>query len=109
MARYDYRCPSCNITFEVEHGMLEHPDVKCPTCGKSALRVFDPSGIVFKGSGFYNTDERGSSHATEGTTSLAKTGEKHIKKHEESPSTLAKSADKPAAPAKAPEKVAAAE
>ena len=38
MARYDYHCPSC---------------------GREAERVFDPSGIVFKGSGFYNTDQRG--------------------------------------------------
>ena len=43
MARYDYKCPSCGSTFEVEHPM----------------RVFETSGIVFKGSGFYNTDQKG--------------------------------------------------
>ena len=39
--------------------MSAHPKVSCPSCGHEAERVFDPSGIVFKGSGFYNTDQRG--------------------------------------------------
>ncbi len=61
MARYDYHCPGCGATFEVEHPMSAHPTVSCPSCGREAERVFDPSGIVFKGSGFYNTDQRGTS------------------------------------------------
>lgn len=65
MARYDYHCPTCDTTFEVEHPMSAHPKVKCPSCGGKAERVFDPSGIVFKGSGFYNTDQRGSSKPKE--------------------------------------------
>ena len=60
MARYDYRCPACDITFEVEHPMTAHPTVRCPSCGGEAQRVFEASGISFKGSGFYNTDQRGS-------------------------------------------------
>ena len=58
MARYDYRCPSCGLTFEVEHPMGERPRIVCPDCGAEAARVFDASGIVLKGTGFYNTDER---------------------------------------------------
>lgn len=58
MARYDYHCPSCGALFEFEHPMGERPRVVCPSCGSEAERVFDPSGIVFKGSGFYNTDMR---------------------------------------------------
>ena len=108
MARYDYRCPACDIVFEVTHGMLEHPQVTCPDCGGPAMRVFDPSGIVLKGSGFYNTDQRGKKGGTEGTgaresTELAKTssGTKDIaKKDTGGKKDLAKAADKPAAPAK---------
>ena len=59
MARYDYHCPSCNASFEVEHPMSAHPKVNCPKCGHEAERVFETSGIVFKGSGFYNTDQKG--------------------------------------------------
>ncbi len=58
MARYDYHCPACDATFEVEHPMSTRPKVVCPSCGSEAERLFDPSGIVFKGSGFYNTDQR---------------------------------------------------
>ena len=59
MARYDYRCTGCGNVFEVEHPMSEHPSITCPECGKPAERVFSASGISFKGSGFYNTDQRG--------------------------------------------------
>lgn len=58
MARYDYRCPTCETVFEVEHPMSEHPLVTCPACGAEAQRVFAASGISFQGSGFYNTDHR---------------------------------------------------
>jgi putative FmdB family regulatory protein len=61
MARYDYRCTSCGKVFEVTHGMRERPEVVCPDCGAAASRAFSASGIVLKGSGFYNTDQRGSS------------------------------------------------
>ncbi len=58
MARYDYKCPACGTTFEVEHPMSAHPKVSCPKCGHEAQQVFEPYGINFKGSGFYNTDQR---------------------------------------------------
>ena len=58
MARYDYKCPTCDMVFEVEHPMSEHPEIRCPQCGKPAQRVFSTSGIVFEGHGFYNTDQR---------------------------------------------------
>lgn len=60
MARYDYHCPSCGSTFEVEHPMGAHPKIVCPTCGNEAQRVFSASGISFNGSGFYNTDQKNS-------------------------------------------------
>lgn len=59
MARYDYKCTKCGHEFEVEHPMSENPEVSCPKCGSSAERVFEASGIVFSGSGFYNTDQKG--------------------------------------------------
>ncbi|MEE8717563.1 MAG: FmdB family zinc ribbon protein [Coriobacteriales bacterium] len=101
MARYDYRCTVCDKVFEVEHGMLEHPEVVCPDCGGVATRVFDASGIVFKGTGFYNTDQRGGQSATPATSetnALAKTGNgtKQIKRRSDGPSQLAKNSDRPA-------------
>lgn len=70
MARYDYACPACGTQFEVEHPMAEHPHVMCPNCGKGAEQVFSTSGIVFHGSGFYNTDMR------DGTSSAKKESKK---------------------------------
>jgi predicted nucleic acid-binding Zn ribbon protein len=44
----------------VVQSFSDDPLTKCPNCGKKALRkVFSPVGIVFKGSGFYKTDNRG--------------------------------------------------
>lgn len=59
MARYEYKCPTCGTEFEVDHPMAAHPRVTCPKCGNEAQQEFAPSGIVFKGSGFYNTDQKG--------------------------------------------------
>ena len=67
MPRYDYRCTACGNRFEVEHGMREHPETTCPLCGSPAERVLSASGIVLKGSGFYNTDQRGKKGPTEAT------------------------------------------
>lgn len=72
MARYDYRCPACDTQFEVEHPMSEHPRVMCPVCGTEAQQVFGASSIVFKGSGFYNTDQRGAKGATKATSASTK-------------------------------------
>ena len=71
MAHYDYRCTSCSRVFEVEHGMTERPSITCPTCGAPADKVFSASGIEFKGSGFYNTDQRGGSSATKASAAPA--------------------------------------
>jgi putative FmdB family regulatory protein len=58
MARYDYKCTECGTTFEVEHPMSAHPKVSCPSCGSPAKQVFDSYGIEFRGSGYYNTDQK---------------------------------------------------
>ena len=69
MARYDYRCTSCGSVFEVEHGMTEHPSISCPKCSSPAEKVFSASGIEFKGSGFYNTDQRNASSCSTASSS----------------------------------------
>ena len=67
MARYDYKCPACELVFEVEHGMDERPLIICPACGHEAARVFEVTGITLKGSGFYNTDMRDKSSSPKTT------------------------------------------
>jgi putative FmdB family regulatory protein len=55
---YDYQCKQCQKVTEVRHGFKETYDAPCAQCGGILSRVFNPAGIVFKGSGFYITDSR---------------------------------------------------
>lgn len=58
MPRYDYKCKSCNIQFEIEQLMTEDPLTECPDCKGDVFRVIGSAGIIFKGSGFYVTDKK---------------------------------------------------
>lgn len=64
MPTYDYECDACGHTFELFQSISEPVKKKCPKCGKSKLRrLFGTGGaIVFKGSGFYQTDYRSESY-----------------------------------------------
>ncbi|MEY4674090.1 MAG: hypothetical protein RL148_1874 [Planctomycetota bacterium] len=68
MPTYDYLCDSCGHRFEEFQSMTAKVLRKCPGCGKNALqRLIGPgAGVIFKGSGFYETDYRSSSY-TEGS------------------------------------------
>jgi putative FmdB family regulatory protein len=59
MPIYTYRCENCGIQFDRKQSFEDEPLKVCPECEKEALRkVYLPVGIVFKGSGFYATDNR---------------------------------------------------
>jgi putative FmdB family regulatory protein len=60
MPTYDYECDACHHRFEQSQSIKEEALKKCPKCKKSKLRrVFGGGGgILFKGSGFYQTDYR---------------------------------------------------
>ena len=59
MPIYTYRCENCGIQFDKQQNFNDPPLIRCPECSKKTLRkVFQPVGIVFKGSGFYSTDHR---------------------------------------------------
>ena len=64
MPTYDYRCDACDHEFEEFQSMLDKPLKKCPKCKKSKLRrlLGTGAGIIFKGSGFYQTDYRSESY-----------------------------------------------
>lgn len=62
MPIYTYRCRSCDYEFDRNQRMSEAPLVECPSCGEPQLRkVVNSVGVVFKGSGFYVTDNRNGS------------------------------------------------
>ncbi len=59
MPLYEYKCRACGAVTDIRHGFEESVSSPCPSCGSDQLsRVFNPAGIVFKGSGFYVTDSR---------------------------------------------------
>ena len=64
MPTYDYLCEACNHEFELYQSIKAEPEKKCPKCGKKKLRRLIGSGaaLVFKGSGFYQTDYRSESY-----------------------------------------------
>ncbi len=64
MPTYEYQCKKCGDRIEVFQSFKAKPLRKHEECGGSLEKVFHPSGIVFKGSGFYVTDSRGSKSAT---------------------------------------------
>ena len=59
MPTYTYRCENCGIQFDEKERFDDPTKTICPECGEKSLhRVYRPVGIVFKGSGFYATDNR---------------------------------------------------
>jgi putative FmdB family regulatory protein len=75
MPIYTYRCMNCGVQFEQQQRFDEQSLTRCPECSKKTLRkIYQPVGIVFKGSGFYATDHRSPSGANRSTTT-GKSGE----------------------------------
>ena len=64
MPTYDYQCRSCGTVTEVIHAMTEDGPTVCEVCGGQLRRVLYPTGIIFKGSGFYRTDSRAAATAS---------------------------------------------
>jgi putative FmdB family regulatory protein len=65
MPTYTYQCENCGIRFDQFQKFTDDALVICPECGEPALRkVYQPVGIVFKGKGFYATDNRSPSGQT---------------------------------------------
>jgi len=62
MPIYTYRCENCGVQFDRRQHFDDQPLRICPECDTETLRkVYLPVGIVFKGSGFYSTDNRSAS------------------------------------------------
>jgi putative FmdB family regulatory protein len=59
MPTYEYRCAKCGQHVEVVQSFADGPLTECGVCGGALRKVFGSVGIVFKGSGFYKTDNRG--------------------------------------------------
>ncbi|MGV1006030.1 MAG: FmdB family zinc ribbon protein [Candidatus Nanopelagicales bacterium] len=92
MPTYEYRCQECGSDLEVVQSIHEDSLTECPTCGGKLRKLFGNVGIVFKGSGFYRTDNRAKSKS--GGSRPASKSEKTEKTEKPAASTSA--ASKPA-------------
>ena len=64
MPTYEYKCANCNHMMEAFQSITANPLKKCPECGKMKLQrlLGTGAGLIFKGSGFYETDYRSESY-----------------------------------------------
>jgi len=89
MPIYTYRCESCGVQFERQQSFNDTPLKTCPECRKKSLKkVMTPVRIVFKGSGFYSTDNKSPSGQ------VKREDKKEKEKEKESPAPETKPAAK---------------
>jgi putative FmdB family regulatory protein len=68
---YQYACTACGEGLEVVQKFSDDALTECPACGGLLRKVFSAVGIVFKGSGFYRNDSRGSGKSTTPVTTTS--------------------------------------
>ncbi len=91
MPTYDYICKECSHKFELFQGINDDAVSSCPECRGSVRRIISGgAGIIFKGSGFYVTDNKSRDAAPQSVTN-AKTETPKIEKTSEKKKETAKS------------------
>ncbi|MDE3229289.1 MAG: hypothetical protein KGO05_05370 [Chloroflexota bacterium] len=100
MPMYDYRCKACGARFEAWQKFTDDPISVCPNCSGPAQRVIHAAGIMFKGSGFYSTDNKSAAAIppTDATTTPAASADAAPKASGESASAAASAPAESTAP-----------
>ena len=103
MPTYEYVCDACDHQFDELQSFSDEPLTKCPKCGKKKLRRLFGTGaaVLFKGSGFYQTDYRSESYKSGEKKETEATKPAAPADGAAKPGKDAASAAKPAKPAKA--------
>ena len=93
MPTYGYRCTNCGHEFEIFQRMADDPLKVCPNCSQATLKgILYPAGVVFKGSGFYTTDYKGSGSRSSGSNGSSSSSEgSSEKKADSKPETKSES------------------
>ncbi|WP_093436372.1 FmdB family zinc ribbon protein [Streptomyces sp. Cmuel-A718b] len=75
MPTYQYQCTECGEGLEAVQKFTDDALTVCPSCDGRLKKVFSAVGIVFKGSGFYRNDSRGSSSSSTSASSSSKSSD----------------------------------
>ncbi|MDR1079150.1 MAG: hypothetical protein LBL55_10965 [Propionibacteriaceae bacterium] len=103
MPTYQYRCTECGADLEVVQRMTDAALTVCPTCQGALRKIFSPVGVLFKGSGFYATDNRGKRNDPPAKTDAAKANPKDgSSSSTDSKDSTGPAQSTPAAPSTAP-------
>ena len=96
MPTYEYLCQKCGHEMDFFQSMKDAPLTKCPQCGKPALKRLPGlgAGIIFKGTGFYETDYR---RPTDKKAAAAEKASGQPATGDKAKTAPAKATDKPAA------------
>ncbi|MFD5737171.1 FmdB family zinc ribbon protein [Streptomyces sioyaensis] len=97
MPTYQYQCTECGEGLEAVQKFSDDALTECPSCNGRLKKVFSAVGIVFKGSGFYRNDSRGSSSSSSPAKTSAASGA--ASSSDSSSSSSGSSETKAAAPA----------
>jgi putative FmdB family regulatory protein len=96
---YSYACTECDNRFDAVQAFSDDALTECPKCHGRLRKLFGSVGVVFKGSGFYRTDNRDSKSSS--TAAAPAKSESGSSSSDSSPSSSSSSSTKSAAPAAA--------
>ncbi|MCC5478805.1 FmdB family zinc ribbon protein [Streptomyces barringtoniae] len=91
MPTYQYQCTECGDGLEAVQKFTDDALTECPNCGGRLKKVFSAVGIVFKGSGFYRNDSRGSTSSSSPASKSSGTSSSGSASSESKPSSSASS------------------
>ncbi|MCD7441520.1 FmdB family transcriptional regulator [Streptomyces lincolnensis] len=95
MPTYQYQCTECGEGLEAVQKFTDDALTECPSCNGRLKKVFSAVGIVFKGSGFYRNDSRGSSSSSSPASASSKASTSTSSSESKSSSSESKSDSKP--------------
>jgi len=75
MPTYGYRCGACGHEFEIVQKIFDEPLTTCPKCQGRLAKIPYPTGVIFKGSGYYTTDYKSSSSSASSTGNGSSSGD----------------------------------
>lgn len=97
MPTYDYECKDCGHRFEAFQSMSDPKLTECPSCGGNVERLLGTgAGVIFKGSGFYQTDYRSDSYKAGAKADSSSSSDSSSKSSPKDSGAASKAESKPA-------------